>query len=103
MLPESTSGPRTLNQTLQAIMYLFLVDVDRTWVIFLFVQTAIEYVKRQKSRDAQSSHRQNKMHTGFPAFDASPLVKALSESESAGFILLNNEWDIVKVALLAIV
>ena len=67
---------------------------------FLFLQTAIEFVKRQKSRDVQSSHRQNKMHAGFPAFDANPLVKALSESESAGFVLLNNEWDIVKVGLL---
>jgi hypothetical protein len=81
---------------------MFLADSNNTWVILLFLQTAIEFVKRQKSRDAQSSHRQNKMHTGFPAFDASPLVKALSESESAGFILLNNEWDIVKVVLLAI-
>jgi hypothetical protein len=104
MLPESTSGPRTLNQTLQAsgVIATLRQQPHRAQLIPVYLQTAIEFVKRQKSRDAHSSHRQNKMQTGFPAFDASPLVKALSESESTGFILLNNEWDIVKVALLAI-
>ena len=60
-------------------------------------QTAIEFVKRQKSKAAHTNRRQNKSSSGFPAFDSSPLLKALSESYSTGFVLLNNEWDIMKV------
>ena len=59
---------------------------------------AIEFVKRQKSRESKSSRRHNKINSGFPAFDSGPLVKALTESDSTGFIVLNNEWDIIKVS-----
>eukprot|EP00291_Cryptomonas_curvata_P000164 CAMPEP_0172192910 /NCGR_PEP_ID=MMETSP1050-20130122/24629_1 /TAXON_ID=233186 /ORGANISM="Cryptomonas curvata, Strain CCAP979/52" /LENGTH=125 /DNA_ID=CAMNT_0012868343 /DNA_START=182 /DNA_END=556 /DNA_ORIENTATION=+ len=66
LLPESTSGPRTLNQTLQA---------------------AIAHVKRLLSSGSRRLPGGG-ANPALPHLDVGPLVKALADSEHTGVAIL---------------